>query len=432
MALYKRGKTWWTDFSVNGQRYRQSLGTKDWRAAQARKKQLISQASDGKLAPSNQKFARLAFGEAANRYLDGRRLELAPASLTKERQLLVRLRQFFQATPLKNIAAEHVREYREWRSKQGVGPAIINMEVGCVRRILKRAKRWHLIVEDLEPLKEPRSIGRALALDVKLRLLKTASQKPEWETAYWAAMLALNTTMRTAELRALRWADVDLINRHATLNKSKTPAGERVIPLNQDAFETLIKLWKRAETFGPVEPSHFVFGALHPRGRFKGKHLVEMRVKVYDPTRPIGSWRTAWRTLTKRAGLPGLRFHDTRHQAVTEMLEGGVPEEVAMEIAGHVDRRMLKRYSHVRLEAKRKAVEVLSRRPSRPAPDVGKEGGYDTKNVTNPPSEGMPSPEVIETNGRPERARTADLYRVKVEPVNNLQALPLKTHHLAA
>ena len=54
-------------------------------------------------------------------------------------------------------------------------------------------------------------------------------------------------------------------------------------------------------------------------------------------------------------------------------LDHGAPEEVVMEIAGHVDRRMLKRYSHVRLEAKRKPVEVLSRRPSRPAPDVSKE-----------------------------------------------------------
>ena len=414
MALFKRNKTWWTDFSVNGQRYRQSLGTKDWREAQAREKELIVQASEGKLAASSQRFSRLGFSDAADRYLDSRSLELSESSLKKERQLLVQPRRFFQGTSLGRIGPDDLRTFREWRSKQGAGPAIINMEMGCLRRILKRAKRWHLVSADIKPLPEPRTIGRALALDVKLRLLKTASQKPEWETAYWAAMLALNTTMRTAELRALRWADVDLINRHAALRKSKTPAGERVIPLNQDAFETLIKLWKRAETFGPVEPSHFVFGALHPRGRFKRKQLVEMRVKVYDPTRPIGSWRTAWRTLTKRAGLPGLRFHDTRHQAVTEMLEGGVPEEVAMEIAGHVDRRMLKRYSHVRLEAKRKAVEVLSRRPSRPAPDVGKEGGYDTKNVTNQPSEGVPSPEVIGMNGRPERARTADLYRVKV------------------
>ena len=39
-----------------------------------------------------------------------------------------------------------------------------------------------------------------------------------------------------------------------------------------------------------------------------------------DP--PIGSW-TAWRTLTKRAGLPGLRFHDTRHQVGPQISSHG-------------------------------------------------------------------------------------------------------------
>src|SRR5712692_8887704 len=38
MALYKRNDTWWTDFSVNGQRYRESLDTTDWREAQAKEK----------------------------------------------------------------------------------------------------------------------------------------------------------------------------------------------------------------------------------------------------------------------------------------------------------------------------------------------------------------------------------------------------------
>jgi hypothetical protein len=44
MAIYKRGKTWWADFSVNGQRYRQSLDTSDWREAQAKQKESIAQA----------------------------------------------------------------------------------------------------------------------------------------------------------------------------------------------------------------------------------------------------------------------------------------------------------------------------------------------------------------------------------------------------
>ncbi len=50
MSLYKREKIYWTDFSVNGQRYRESLDTTDWREAQSREKELISQASQGKLA----------------------------------------------------------------------------------------------------------------------------------------------------------------------------------------------------------------------------------------------------------------------------------------------------------------------------------------------------------------------------------------------
>ncbi len=34
-----------------------------------------------------------------------------------------------------------------------------------------------------------------------------------------------------------------------------------------------------------------------------------------DPTRPMSTWRTAWRKLTKQAGLAGLRFHNLRHHA---------------------------------------------------------------------------------------------------------------------
>ncbi len=140
MAVFRRNKTWWSDFSVNGQRYRQSLRTRDWREAQAREKELITQASQGKLTPTSQQFARLAFSEAADRYLDSRRLELSDASLKKERQLLVCPRRYFQGSTLARMTTEDLRAYREWRIKGGVGPAITNMEMGVLRRILKRGK----------------------------------------------------------------------------------------------------------------------------------------------------------------------------------------------------------------------------------------------------------------------------------------------------
>jgi hypothetical protein len=42
MAPFKRGKIYYADFSVNGQRFRPSLGTRDWREAQAKEKELIA------------------------------------------------------------------------------------------------------------------------------------------------------------------------------------------------------------------------------------------------------------------------------------------------------------------------------------------------------------------------------------------------------
>jgi hypothetical protein len=90
MALMKRGKTWHTHFFVDGQRFRQSLGTTDWREAQAREKKLIAQATQGILSASHQGFARLSFVQAAEHYFNGRKLELGEASQKKERQLLVK------------------------------------------------------------------------------------------------------------------------------------------------------------------------------------------------------------------------------------------------------------------------------------------------------------------------------------------------------
>ena len=79
------------------------------------------------------------------------------------------------------------------------------MEVGCLSRILKRAKRWHLFADEIKPLPENRDIGRALTPTQKANLLKTASSKPEWQIAALAMTIALNTTIRACEIRGLQW-----------------------------------------------------------------------------------------------------------------------------------------------------------------------------------------------------------------------------------
>jgi integrase len=130
-------------------------------------------------------------------------------------------------------------------------------------------------------------------------------------------------------------------------DSTKTDAGARVIPLNRDAVLALSDLLRRADMLGASEPDHFVFPACEC---------------VIDPTKPMKGWRTAWRHLTIKAGLKGLRFHNLRHQATTELCEAGLSDMTIMGIAGHVSREMLQHYSHIRMKAKREALEMLETR----------------------------------------------------------------------
>jgi integrase len=355
MRLFKRSKTWWADFSVSGVRYRLPLDTTDKREATRTANSKLTSAQQGRLSATSASFARLTFAEASEKYLTSRKLELAPSSLAKEKQLLVKLKEYFGPTRLNKITAESLLGYREWRAAT-CGPAIVNGEIGCARRILKRAKLWAALADDVRPLREPATIGRSLGPAEKTALLEAAALKPEWETAYFAAIIALNTTMRGGEIKGLRWADIDLLAGTLSIRKGKTLAASRVIPLTPDAFEVLVQLRKRAELFGEVAPGHYVFAGFKLEASPKGK-----RVTVRQPDRPIGSWKKAWRKLTAKAGLPGLRFHDLRHSAITELLSSPqVSVQTVKSLAGHVSQRMVDRYAHIGLTAKQSALEALS------------------------------------------------------------------------
>ncbi|MBZ5637083.1 MAG: tyrosine-type recombinase/integrase [Acidobacteriia bacterium] len=67
--------------------------------------------------------------------------------------------------------------------------------------------------------------------------------------------------------------------------------------------------------------------------------------------------RAAWKKAT--APFSGLRFHDLRHQAITELAEAGASDATMMALAGHMSRRMLEHYSYVRMDAKRTALDKL-------------------------------------------------------------------------
>jgi integrase len=185
------------------------------------------------------------------------------------------------------------------------------------------------------------------------------AQKLRTPQMHAALALDLNTGLRDKELREIRWEQIDLVHKRAlTVGKSKTGTG-RMIPLNETAIAALEAhaAWY-TRRFGECRPEWFVFAFGTPLSK--------------DPTRPITSFKTAWIKVRQKAGVKG-RWHDNRHTLVTELAESGAGDDVIMSIAGRVSRAMLSRYSHVRMEAKRRALDEIAAR-QRVAEEKRKDG----------------------------------------------------------
>ena len=81
-----------------------------------------------------------------------------------------------------------------------------------------------------------------------------------------------------------------------------------------------------------------------------------------DCLKPIGEWKSAWKTVCKKAGVK-YRWHDLRHTFISRLAENpNVSEQTIREMAGHVSKEMMQRYSHIRIEAKKEAVASLEKK----------------------------------------------------------------------
>jgi integrase len=121
--------------------------------------------------------------------------------------------------------------------------------------------------------------------------------------------------------------------------------------------------------FADPRPDHFVFPSERYGYDGEGGHLYSaVSVWGLDPTKPMGSMKSAWTTCRRAAGV-WCRLHDLRHTFISALAEAGVPESTMKAIAGWMSAKMLERYSHIRAQAKREAVNKLpQRRPPSGSP----------------------------------------------------------------
>jgi integrase len=246
---------------------------------------------------------------------------------------------------------------------------------------MRKAKKWADIEDQVKMLQEQESPGRELS-DEELNALVAACKRSASRGLYTAVLVSIHTAVRNEELRLLRWHQVDMEEGTITVGKSKTIGGkDRIVPLSQTAWNAM-KEWK--DQFPNALPTNAVFPtekyALIGTEGQTGKGGVVKAYKTF-PDHPVKSFATAWRGAKKNADtalrvahkrsveqwktakenthIQKFRWHDLRHSAVSRLAASGVNDGTIQEIAGWMSPKMIKKYSHVRAAAMRKAVSVF-------------------------------------------------------------------------
>ncbi|RUO68355.1 site-specific integrase [Idiomarina ramblicola] len=272
----------------------------------------------------------------------------------------------FLKTPLSEITARKVEQWRNQKVKAQMGKATVNHYVNSLKGAMSRAVEWDLIpshdLKKVKTLKVESTRLRYLSPDEEESLLSTLRERDErLKTARDQAnefrrvrnyptqpdlreqeysdhlepivLLAMNTGMRRGEIFQLKWSNIDFYSKTLTVEAGNAKSGKsRIIPLNDTAFYVL-------ENWKPISQSQYVF-----HGKDK---------------EPLTDIKKGFLKVLEEADIEEFRFHDLRHHFASKLVMRGVDLNTVRELLGHADIKMTLRYAHLAPEHKARAVSLL-------------------------------------------------------------------------
>ena len=314
MSLYKRGKTWWVQFSTPcGQRIRCSAKTANKRLAQEYHDRLKA---DYWRASRLGEKPRRKWEEAVERWLIEKQGE--KVTLKDDIIRLRRVHPHLYGRYLDEIDRDVLDELTSSRKSDGVSNTTVNRMLEVVRAILRRAERewgWLDRAPHVRMLTQPKRRVRWLTKEEADRLL---AELPDHLTAM--ARFSLATGLREANVVGLEWSQVDLGRRCAWIHADQAKTRKAIaVPLNEDAMLVL-----RQQL---------------------GKH--SSRVFTYKGQPVTKANNHAWRKALVRARIDDFRWHDLRHTWASWHVQQGTPLHVLQELGGWSSYVMVRRYAHL-------------------------------------------------------------------------------------
>jgi integrase len=235
-----------------------------------------------------------------------------------------------------DLTTARLVRYFDDRARDGAGRVTIAAQFSYLLDALKTARGlWHWDVPLQAAMDARLALGKAgLAGKSNTRDRRVSDAEIATLVAHFANKptdypmadilhFCMATAMRIGEVCRIQWADLNETDRTVVIRDRKHPrekfGNNQVVPLlNATGYDA------------------FAIAMRQPRDGVRIFPYSEKTVSTYT-TRAVTA-----------TGLPDLRLHDLRHEAITRLFAAGYGiQEVAL-VSGHRDSAMLKRYTHVR------------------------------------------------------------------------------------
>lgn len=370
-SIVRRGDSWrlTVELPPDGSGKRRRLtetvtGTK--KAAQRRLAELVLQADQHRLGATT----RLTVAEYLDVWLRDHAATRAPKTFEVYTGLSRYIIDRLGTVPLARLSPSHLVAFfttlRQTPRQDGAGtlaPTTVHAVYRLLRTALNTAVRWRLLsrspLDGVEaprvPRREMQTLDAAQARDL---LAATAAEGVKWQAFF---TVLLNAGCRPGELKALRWADVDLADGEMRLQRhvqritgqgmvagpTKTTTGRRPVALGADVVALLRK--HRAEQ----AETRLRAGSLW-------QQLDLVFPNAFGGYLEGGTVERVFNRACRRADVPRIRLYDLRHTSASLLLASGVHPKIVSERLGHASVNLtLSTYSHVLPGLQQDAADTL-------------------------------------------------------------------------
>ncbi len=354
----KDGKVLWIRYRDRSGKYcRESTQTEDWKEANRKLRERL-QARDGNLLEVIRKGEALGFGEWVDSFLENYSKPPLRAQKTHEANMrcATHLKAAFPGRKLVDITADAIEDYlrrrlrqrvrvklaRGYREKGVLKSTTVHQEFRVLRRMLNVAVRKKLLAANpCSGVEFPVSVR---GLFRPHYVTWSEQQQIEFHGPEYlknAVQIITETGLRVyKELTPMKKDQVDLQNAVVWIPDSKTPNGTAEVPLTPLAVEAF------RSQMAIAGESPFLF----PSDLNESGHQT--------------TFKTVWHKTLRRAKVPYFRIYDLRSTYATRLSAGGVADEWVTQMLRQGDAQVFKKYSQMKLQMKREALEKLNRRAS--------------------------------------------------------------------